>query len=184
MSTEAVIGGSGERVRSSGLPRPGWRSRSVAVPPVAVLASRIAWRSEPGPLSAVVVTTNDAVGDHELRLRAGHARRLGLERKAGEALGPGERIDHSMPWRRIQGRERAAVGERSGPIARARSGRRCSTATAPRPRPRASGPKSVRSGPAIGILQVDDVAGRARARRPAIPGRERRGDVGWRYLQA
>ena len=40
----------------------------VLVPPVAALESRIAWRSEPGPLSAVVVTTKTAVRDDELAL--------------------------------------------------------------------------------------------------------------------
>ena len=47
-----------ERARSSGLPGPGWRSRSCSVPPVAALESRIACLKEPGPLSAVVFTRN------------------------------------------------------------------------------------------------------------------------------
>ena len=42
----------------------------VFVPPVAVLESRIAWRSEPGPLSAVVLTTKTPSVIDELRLRA------------------------------------------------------------------------------------------------------------------
>ena len=38
-------------------PEPGMAKLIVNVPPVTILASRIAWRSEPEPLSAVVVTT-------------------------------------------------------------------------------------------------------------------------------
>ena len=42
--------------RSSGRPSPGMSKSMVFTPPVAALESRIAWRSEPGPVSAVLVT--------------------------------------------------------------------------------------------------------------------------------
>ena len=61
MSTEVVIGGRGELRAIVWTPVPGMAKSIVLLPPVAVLESRIAWRSEPGPLSAVVVTTNDLV---------------------------------------------------------------------------------------------------------------------------
>ena len=43
-------------MRSSARRSPGMAKSMVFVPPVAALESRMAWRSEPGPLSAVVVT--------------------------------------------------------------------------------------------------------------------------------
>ena len=57
MTTGLVIAGRGEAGAIVWTPVPGMAKSIVFVPPVAVLESRIAWRSEPGPLSAVVVTT-------------------------------------------------------------------------------------------------------------------------------
>ena len=51
-----MIAGRGERGAIVWTPWPGMAKSIVFVPPVAALESRIAWRSEPGPLSAVVVT--------------------------------------------------------------------------------------------------------------------------------
>src|SRR6516165_464157 len=57
MSTEVVIGGRGVWGSIVWTPAPRMVKAIVTGPAVKVLASRIAWRSEPGPLSAVVVTT-------------------------------------------------------------------------------------------------------------------------------
>src|SRR5262245_29798006 len=57
MRTARVIAGREEAGAIVCMPSPGMANSIVFVPPpVAVLASRMAWRSEPGPLSAVVVT--------------------------------------------------------------------------------------------------------------------------------
>ena len=49
------------------------------VPPVAALESRIAWRNEPGPLSAVLVTRKV-----ERRVRSSIHSRRGLDRRQPE----------------------------------------------------------------------------------------------------
>ena len=82
-----MIAGRGEAGAIVWTPVPGMAKSIVLVPPVAALESRMAWRSEPGPLSAVVVTTNDAVGDEDLGLERGRAVRLGIQ--GHEAWCPG-----------------------------------------------------------------------------------------------
>ena len=58
IKTEVAIAGRGVTVRIVWTPPPGM-SKSIAVAPAATsFASRIAWRSEPGPLSAFVSTLN------------------------------------------------------------------------------------------------------------------------------
>jgi hypothetical protein len=57
MSMEAVIGGRGVMGSMVWTPAPGMAKSIVAVRPGRLLASRMAWRSDPGPLSAVVLTT-------------------------------------------------------------------------------------------------------------------------------
>ena len=131
----------------------------VLVAPVAVLESRIAWRSEPGPLSAVVVTTKTPSRDHDLRLERRGAVGLGVEAQRGVAVGPARRrVDQARPAPRRApraGRCRTAIRSHRP----SRSGRRCSTASASRPRPRASGPTSGRAarhrGPASAMPSPD-----------------------------
>ena len=61
----------------------------VFVRPVAALESRIAWRSEPGPLSAVVSTTKTPSVIDDLRLESTGADRTGHQGEHGEDVGPG-----------------------------------------------------------------------------------------------
>ena len=70
-----------ERVRSSG-PGAGMAKSIVFVAPVALLESRIAWRSEPGPLSAVVSTTKTPSVIDEPGPGAARAVGLGIQASA------------------------------------------------------------------------------------------------------
>ena len=72
-----MIGGQGRCGAIVWTPAPGMAKSIVFVPPVAALESRIAWRSEPGPLSAVVVTRKTPSVIDE----------LGLERRARRPTG-------------------------------------------------------------------------------------------------
>ena len=58
MTTGVVIVGRVEAAAIVSTPAPGISKSMVFVPATARLESRIAWRSEPGPPSAVVVTSN------------------------------------------------------------------------------------------------------------------------------
>ena len=89
MSTEVVIEGRGEPSAIVWTPVPGMAKSIVLVPPVCALESRIAWRSEPGPLSAVVVTTKTPSVKTELRLQRRRAIRVGIHAERGVAVEPG-----------------------------------------------------------------------------------------------
>ena len=130
-------------------PVPGMAKSIVTVRPVTLLESRIAWRSEPGPLSAVVSTTKTpsvitncvwsgcAPSDWASRVRVVKT----WDPAGGVKIMPCER--------RVERRQRTAVRQRSGPIARA------GQAGGARKRQRPAGTESVRlqtglSGPASG----------------------------------
>ena len=78
ISTAPVIAGRGESGAIVCTPVAGMAKSMVLVAPVTALESRMAWRSEPGPLSAVVVTVNRplvttiwtwaGIGDETVRL--------------------------------------------------------------------------------------------------------------------
>ncbi len=58
MTSGVVIVGKGEAAAIVRTPAPGMSKSIVFVPPTAWSESTIAWRSDPGPPSAVVVTVN------------------------------------------------------------------------------------------------------------------------------
>ena len=135
----------------------------VFVRPDAVLESRIAWRSEPGPLSAVVVTRKTPSVIANLRLESARAVRLGIEGERGETMRARRRRVGQALQGRVQGRERAAVGQRSGPVARAgQAGGARERQRPDRDRERQVPHRVER--PGIRILQGDGIA-RARTRR-------------------
>ena len=118
----------------------------VFVPPVSALESRIAWRSEPGPLSAVVVTTKTPSVISEIAAWIGIA--------PADSASSVSVVLAVEPRRRREGqaRQRRRRAPRAGRCTTAirshrpsRSGRRCSTGSASRSRPRASGPTSGRA---------------------------------------
>ena len=78
-------GAAARRARSSGLPVPGNANAIVLLPPVA-LESRIACRSEPGPLSPVFVTRQA-----DSRSRSSIASSRGLRREALAGMPPADR---------------------------------------------------------------------------------------------
>ena len=91
-------------------PGPGMSKSIVFVPPVAMLESRIAWRSEPGPLSAVVVTRKTPSVMHELGLERRRPSDWASRAERGEALGSRRRRVTQALQRRVERRERTAVG--------------------------------------------------------------------------
>ena len=104
ISTGLVIAGRGESGAIVCTPGPGMAKSIVLVAPVAALESRIAWRSEPGPLSAVVVTTKRPSPMTNLRLDRRGAVRLGVQAQRGIAVVPGGRCEGHAVQRRVERR--------------------------------------------------------------------------------
>ena len=100
-------------------PAPGMAKSIVTVRPGTLLASRIAWRSEPGPLSAVVSTTKTPSVIRNCVWSGGAPSDWAPRVRVVKTCGPGGRGEGQALQRRVRGRERTAVGQRSGPIARA-----------------------------------------------------------------
>ena len=97
MNTEFVIAGSGELRAIVWTPAPGMAKSIVLLPPVAALDPRIACRSDPGPLSAVVLTSKRSGGDHDLARKQGDAIGQGLNGQRDIALKTRrQRITHSV----------------------------------------------------------------------------------------
>ncbi len=100
-------------------PTPGMSKSIVLVPLTARSESRIAWRSDPGPPSAVVVTVESAArdDDRDLGLDRRGTLRLRVQAQPGGALVARRRGVRQPGQRRVDRRERTAVGQRAGPIA-------------------------------------------------------------------
>ena len=156
MSTEVVIGGRGETGSIVWTPAPGMAKSIVFVPPVTLLESRIAWRSEPGPLSAVVVTTKTPSVTTNCAW-SGSAPSDWASTSAWCCRGARRRVEGHALQRRVERRERTAVRQRSGPIARAGQ----AGGTRERQRPgrdrKRQVPRRVER-PGIGVLDRDAVA--------------------------
>ena len=139
-------------------PAPGMAKSIVTVRPVARLASRIAWRSEPGPLSAVVSTTKTPSVITNCASEWRRAVGLGTERRGWQrrAVPPaGVKIRPSSAA--FERRQRTAVRQRSGPIARAGQ----AGGTRQRQRPVGDRERQVPDRverPGIGVLDRDPVA--------------------------